>query len=80
MRIPAYAGREDEEAPVSSEVTSYGELHGMTHEQRRVHFAESVVPDPEHYDDPRVRVLFLRAQDRARQRLAERETARSDGE
>ena len=52
----------------------------MTHEQRRAHFVASVVQDPEHDDDPRVRALLDRARARAEARLARRENARSDGE
>jgi hypothetical protein len=65
---------------VPSEVTSDQELQRMTHEQRRAHFDASVVADPEHDEDPRVRALFERARDRAQQRLADCETAHSDGE
>ena len=52
---------------MAAEPTSYEELQRMTHEQRRAHFVASVVEDPEHDDDPRVRALFDRA--RAAQRL-----------
>jgi len=65
---------------VAGKVISYDELQRMTHEQRRAHFADSVMPDPEHDEDRRVRALFERARGRAQQRLAEREKARSDGE
>lgn len=64
---------------MASEVSSYEELQRMTHEQRRAHFDASVA-DPEHDEDPRVRALFERARDRAQRRLADRETAYSDGE
>jgi hypothetical protein len=43
---------------VPSEVTSAQELQRMTHEQRRAHFDASVVADPEHDEDPRVRALL----------------------
>ena len=65
---------------MAAETTSYEALQRMTHEQRRAHFVASVVQDPEHDDDPRVRALFDRARARAAARLAQREIARSDGE
>jgi len=65
---------------VAAENTSYEALQRMTHEQRREHFVASVVQDPEHDDDPRVRALFDRARARAVARLAQRDNARSDGE
>jgi hypothetical protein len=64
---------------VAAGTTSYEALQRMTHE-RRAHFVASVVQDPEHDDDPRVRALFDRARARAAARLARRENARSDGE
>jgi hypothetical protein len=70
----------NEEGGVASKVTSYEELQRMTHEQRRAHFDASVVADPEHDEDPRVRALFERARDRAQQCLADRETAPSGGD
>jgi len=65
---------------VAAENTSYEELQRMTHEQRRAHFVASIVQDPEHDDDPRVRALFDGARARVEARLAQRENARSDGE
>lgn len=65
---------------VASKVISFDELQQMTHEQRRAHFAASVVFDPEHDEDPQIRAIFVRARGRAQLRLAEREKARSDGE
>ena len=65
---------------MAGEVTSYEELQRMTHKERQAHFAASVVPDPEHDDDPRVRALFDRARERAQRRLADRESTHSDGD
>lgn len=61
---------------MATKITMYEELQRMTHEQRRAHFAASLVTDPEHDDDPRIRALFQQARHRAEQRLA----ARRDGD
>lgn len=56
-------------------VTTWEELQRMTPEQRRAHFEESIVWEPEHHADPRIRAMHKRAQERVARIIAEEEGA-----
>jgi hypothetical protein len=60
---------------VEMRITTWEELQRMTPEQRRAHFEESIVWDPQNHPDPRIRAMHKRAQERAAQIIAEEEGA-----
>jgi hypothetical protein len=56
-------------------ITTWEELQAMTPEQRRAHFEESIVWDPQNHSDPRIRAMYQDAVEWTRQRIAGEEGA-----